>query len=246
MAEIQIFQTFHKDYLHNLQSPFLRPVGVNGYRHEGFASDAEGDHIAALNPSYCELTVQYWAWKNTQSEWVGFCHYRRYLNFMLDQTWAAPGNSSLTADQAMVDYLAAPAQAERLKQLLQVWEVVLPRPMRLLPSVEQQYLSCVQPEVWQEFLRAVHLMYGRQSGVKDYFSLATEAPMWNMFVMPRDLFNAYCEDLFTLVDALYARIGTPWDSYQNRYPGFLAERFLGFWLHLRRARSCQVPMLFCG
>lgn len=246
MSDIRIYQAFHKDYLHNLQSPFLRPVGVGGYRREGFASDAEGDHIAALNPVYCELTVQYWAWKNTDSAFVGFCHYRRYMNFVLDQTWAAAGNSSLTLDQATVDYLAAPAQGERLQQLLRVWDVVIPRPMRMLPSVAQQYLSCVQREPWEEFIRCITLMYGRQAGVKGYFDQATQAPMWNMFVMPREMFNAYCEDLFTLADALYARFGTPWDSYQNRYPAFLTERFLGFWLHLRRARACEVPMLFCG
>lgn len=110
MPSIQIFQTFHKDYLSNLKAEWLRPVGVGGYRHEGFKSDATGDNIAALNSSYCELTVQYWAWKNTQSDYVGLCHYRRLMNFVMDQTWLAPGNSSLPLDQGMVDYLSSPAQ----------------------------------------------------------------------------------------------------------------------------------------
>jgi Domain of unknown function (DUF4422) len=243
VASIQIFQTFHKDYLSNPSSGWLKPVGVGGYQREGFESDASGENIAALNPSYCELTVQYWAWKNTRSDYVGFCHYRRCMDFMLDQIWAAPGNSSLPLDQGTVDYLTSPAQHERLRSLLGVWDVVVPRAMRMLPSIEQQYLSCVQKAPWDEFLRVIKLVYSSQPGCENYFKVAAQAPMWNVFVMRRDLFEAYCHDLFLVVDAVYEAIGAPYDSYQNRYPGFLAERFLGFWLHMKRVRTCEVPLL---
>ena len=43
--------------------------------------DNEGDNISSLNPMYCELTAQYWAWKNTDADYYGFCHYRRYFDF---------------------------------------------------------------------------------------------------------------------------------------------------------------------
>jgi hypothetical protein len=29
----------------------------------------------------------------------------------------------------------------------------------------------------------------------------------------------------------------------DRYPGFLAERFLGFWLHMKGLRVLEVPLL---
>ncbi len=240
---IQIYQTFHKDYLSNPKAGWLRPVGVGGYTHEGFESDATGEHIAALNPYYCELTVQYWAWKNTQSDYVGLCHYRRLMNFVMDQTWLAPGNSSLPLDPGMVDYLSSPAQHQRLQALLTQYDVIVPRQVRTLPSIEHQYVSCVERAPWEAFLRVLKLVYSAHPGVEDYFRLAPQAPMWNMFVMRRDLFDAYSRELFLVLDAVFEQIGAPYDSYQNRYPGFLGERFLGLWLHLRRPRTCEVPML---
>ena len=42
--------------------------------------DDTGENISEKRNSYCELTVQYWAWKNIDADYYGLCHYRRYLN----------------------------------------------------------------------------------------------------------------------------------------------------------------------
>ena len=43
--------------------------------------DDIGDNISSKRNSYCEFTVQYWAWKNEVADYYGLCHYRRYLTF---------------------------------------------------------------------------------------------------------------------------------------------------------------------
>lgn len=46
-----------------------------------FPGDDTGDSISEKRMSFCELTVQYWAWKNVRADYYGLCHYRRYLSF---------------------------------------------------------------------------------------------------------------------------------------------------------------------
>ena len=44
--------------------------------------DDEGDNISNKNKTYCELTAQYWAWKNMEADYYGFFHYRRYFHLI--------------------------------------------------------------------------------------------------------------------------------------------------------------------
>ncbi len=48
---------------------------------EEILQDNQGENISSKNKMYCELTAQYWAWKNLDADYYGFFHYRRYLNF---------------------------------------------------------------------------------------------------------------------------------------------------------------------
>ena len=59
----------------------------------GFFLDNEGANISSKNKSYCELTTQYWAWKNVDADYYGFCHYRRFFSFnkneIKEASWGA-------------------------------------------------------------------------------------------------------------------------------------------------------------
>ena len=45
--------------------------------------DDTGENISKKNPFYCELTVQYWAWKNLKCDVCGIFHQRRFLDFSM-------------------------------------------------------------------------------------------------------------------------------------------------------------------
>ena len=83
--DIRIFIACHKP-TYVPENPIFYPVQVGTAltekRLEHMAyRDNEGDNISGKNPDYCELTAQYWAWKNIDVEYYGFFHYRRYLSF---------------------------------------------------------------------------------------------------------------------------------------------------------------------
>lgn len=46
----------------------------------GFILDSTGDNISQHNKFFSELTGLYWIWKNTNHEYVGINHYRRFWN----------------------------------------------------------------------------------------------------------------------------------------------------------------------
>ena len=54
--------------------------------------DDAGDNISGLNPQYCELTVQYWAWKNCSFDFGGIMHQRRYFDFSDASPYAYDNN----------------------------------------------------------------------------------------------------------------------------------------------------------
>ena len=55
--------------------------------------------------------------------------------------------------------------------------------------------------------------------------------MFNMFVMRKDLFDAYMTWLFDILFTLEERVDiTGWDTYESRIYGFVSELLLDVWL----------------
>ena len=78
--DIKILVATHKKYWMPDDDVYVPlHVGAEGKESLGYLPDNTGDHISSKNPSYCELTGLYWAWKNLDCEYIGLCHYRRYF-----------------------------------------------------------------------------------------------------------------------------------------------------------------------
>lgn len=240
---LAIYQSFHKEFPRNSACNWIIPVGVNGYQGSGFQSDASGENISQLNPYYCELTAQYWAWKNTTSDYVGFCHYRRYFNFIMDNTWTGDYAFSTPATESIIGYLTSEQQLQALHDHLSYSDVVIPKKTSTPKSIEGHYLHYHISDHWHYFTEVLKTVYPDYANHTKMFEVSNLNTAYNMFVMSRPLFHKYCEDLFQIIDLIYQKFGAPYDSYNNRYPGFIAERFLGFWLQINRLRISEVALL---
>lgn len=243
MPNFKIYQTFHKPFVRNSTCDWILPVGVNGYSEPGFLSDSSGENISALNPFFCELTAQYWVWKNTKDECVGFYHYRRYLNFQPDETWNINAMIQMSSGEAIVNYLSSDQQKEKIEKLLSLYDVIIPKKANLLPSIDAHYRQHMTPEPWDLFVDTLKTIPGYSAKIDTYFHELCTAPICNMFIMKKQLFDAYCSEMFPILTHLFTTIGKPFNEYNNRYPGFLAERFLGLWLHRHRIPAYEVPII---
>ena len=229
---LKIYQVFHRPYPRNTECNWIQPLGVGGYSDIGFINDNTGVNISEKNPQYSELTGQYWMWKNTQEDYVGLCHYRRMFNFLQDdyRDQGTPVQSSPT----IIPYLTSSTQRERIDHILGVYDAIITKDYDLGMPISTQYLAYCENMPWHLFKQILSLKYPNAGDALNYFDVQVYAPMCCMFVMRRDLFNAYCNDLFQVMDLCHKHFGAPFSPWNNRYPAFIGERFYGFWFHINR------------
>lgn len=239
--ELLVLATMHKPYVHSAVSEWLRPFTVGGFRLDepGAFSDGTGDHIAPLNPHFCELTAQYWAWKNLRDvEHIGFCHYRRYLYL----NPKVPKSLTVVFDhpQGTVELMSGPLAHQQALRLLRHADVIAPFPSYMADTVAQHYRNHHDAHHWNVFVEVLFDKYPEYGCFDTYLEEVNRSYFCNMAIWKWPQFDRYCRQLFDVMFEVYARIGRPEDPYQSRYIGFLAERFFTLYVYANALRVAEV------
>lgn len=255
---IRIFVSTHKKAAY-FDSNILQPVQVGTAATKPFPfvfHDNEGDNISRKNPLYCELTAQYWAWKNVDADYYGFCHYRRYFNFSdTDYTENSYG-------EIMDDYIDADAVSKyglddrTMEHAICGYDVITTRYGNLEKIIDKHGSP---KAVWEAAPKLIdedlHRMYDilctrhpdyRQDAIA--FLKGNRSCFCNMFIMKKDIFFDYCEWLFPLLEE-FERC-TDMSHYSKealRTPGHLSERLLNIYLmhHKRIGTDWKTKELQC-
>ncbi len=256
---IRIFVTTHKT-VDLPESNLLQPVQVGmkpGSPRFGWAfHDDDGENISDKNPMYCELTTQYWAWKNVDTEYYGFCHYRRYFNFSNTVYEENPYG------EIMDDYIDADAVAKyglddrTITDAVQGYDVITTRYGNLKEIIEKHGTP---KAVWEAAPKLIdedlHRMYDILCAMHpDYkqdaiaFLNGNRSCFCNMFIMKKEIFFDYCEWLFPLLEQFEKCTDmTHYSKEALRTPGHLAERLLNIYLmhHKRISSGWKTKELQC-
>ncbi len=241
MSGIKLFVSCHKAFPVP-QHPLLAPIQVGAAlapaHFPGFLHDDAGENISALNRSYCELTAQYWAWKNADLDYYGFFHYRRYL--YPDPSAAQPYRLARRPDMTVLAKLGY----DGFEALIRQYDLILPMKEDMHTPVSAHYAAA--PYHHSGDLALVRQLIAQLSpeyvpAADDYFS-STGCYFGNIFIMNRSLFFAYCQWLFPLLAAFDQRADTgAYSPQERRVDGYLAERLLGvFALHQQRRAHLRV------
>ena len=237
MKQTVIIVAAHKPYPFPEDPGYLplhagRAISPDDLRIQG---DNTGENISTLNHQFCELTGLYWLWKNVDAKTYGLVHYRRY--FRSPQTGAVP----LTIKNRKI------ARPGSLAKLAGTDSVVVPAPRRYyIETVRNHYRHAHH---LQDLDITRNIIATRCPGYLRAFDQVMKRrslSLFNMFVMPANLFHHYCPWLFgILFDEQKSIPFADYGPYQRRVFGFLAERLFNVWLekHVRREQIRHLPVV---
>ena len=222
--DIKVIVAAHKPY--NMPSDKMYVpvhVGAQGKEDIGFTRDDSGDNISAKNPSFCELTGLYYAWKNIDCEYIGLAHYRRHFKGK---------NGALET-----------AEAEKL---LTESGVILPKKRKYYIETlysHYEHTMFVEPlDIAGEIIKEKCPEYSAEF---EKLKKRTSAHMFNMFIMPKGMADKYCEWLFGILFELESRVGDKnYDAFHARFYGRVSELLLDVYLNTNGIKGAEVPLLY--
>lgn len=237
----------------------------------GMVGDDSGKNISKKNRQYCELTPQYWAWKNEDFDFAGFFHYRRYLSFDRIYPVAPDGRRDISVHACPVTEIEDVRTAEgmdglakmRMREIIPQYDLITVMRERINTSVYRQYTQFHDKEPLDRVLRILGRLFPEYIPAAKEYLASRDIYYMNMYVMRREMFQCYMEWLFSILGSYENELqgqrqtGTCTSTISElafkreapiepRLMGYLAERLFGiFFVHQRRsgAKCAEVPYL---
>jgi hypothetical protein len=223
--KISIIVAAHKPFTLKLDNSYLAlQVGAAGRERLGLVTDDTGKNISGKNPSFCELTGLYWAWKNlTDADIIGLVHYRRFFK----------GKHGLIAT------------GDEIAEKLGKYDCILPKKRNYFIETAYSHYAHAHNIVDLETTRAIiaekHPAY---LAAFDKAMKSTRGHRFNMMVMKRQLIDDYCTWLFDILFELEKRLDvSTYSTYDLRVFGFVAERILDVYIETKKIKYAELPVL---
>lgn len=266
MKKIHIAVACHKKS--NLPvNPILVPVqvGAAGAKQRmNMAQDDEGINISLKNSSYCELTAQYWEWKNIEADYYGLCHYRRFLCFKHPEKVVRNDRDHIIAEVldevnikrfGLNDESSMRRVIEENDAIVGEYEQIkkLYTPRGKQSTAYKHWTACDRALIHiadLERMLAILDELDPQIGAdtREYLELDVFTG-FNCFVLRKDLFDQLCSLEFKVLEQLEQEVDLSRYSTQcSRIFGFMGEIISSAFLyHLEKSgkyRVKHVPILF--
>ncbi len=223
MSRVKIIVAAHKKY-QMPKDPMYLPlhVGAEGKTDEngepldlGFQKDNEGENISELNPSFCELTGLYWAWKNLKDDYIGLAHYRRHFR----RKGRSKGFDAVLREQD-------------LRPMFGRYRVFLPtKRYYIIETLYSHYSHTHYAEQLDLTREVIVEKYPEDLAAYDRVVKQRSGHMFNMMIMERGLLDEYCRWLFDILFELKDRIhAEDLSAFQGRFYGRVSEILLNVWI----------------
>ena len=227
MKSIKIIVATHKKYEMPEDELYL-PLHVGAYNKEsiGYKRDDEGENISQKNPSFCELTGLYYAWKNVKADYIGLVHYRRYLT--LKRSKEDKFNNILTKSQ--------------VQKLIKENDIILPNKRNYyIENLYDHYKHTMYVEPLDETRKIIKKKYPKYLEEFDKLHTRKSAHMFNMFIMKKDILNDYCNWLFDILFELEKKFkNNNYDAFHARFYGRISELLLDVYINTNNLKYKEI------
>lgn len=242
MNDIEIFvthtpnrkcQVVHNELMKNIIAGAVFDNGTSD-----LLRDNIGDNISFKNKSYCELTTQYWAWKNVKADYYGFFHYRRFFSFsneeLPESAWGSVEYDFLTDREIEALHL----NEEDMRKKINGIDFMIAKGVDVtkMPvyskSVYNQYEQAGDLHIkdYDCMLQIINEKYPFLNKAAQSYTNGTKLYSCNMFIMKDELFKEYSEILFNILEEFEKRTDMSLYSREGyRTTGHLGERILGIY-----------------
>jgi hypothetical protein len=230
IPSVKVLVCYHKQskiYSNNCYTPINVGRDLNGtpWLVNNMIGDNSGDNISKKNGSYCELTAYYWAWKNNEEindpEYIGIMHYRRLLDFRVDEHQNIIDEKMLREACATADIILAKKEliySKTAKKICNNFYEQYKNEQHIQDLVKtQKIIKMYYPEYYNDFIEVVY-------GMKTI--------SWcNIIIAKKAIFYDYCEWLFGIFNYLESDINLEnYSIEEKRVFGFISEILLNVYV----------------
>ena len=259
MSRIKIFSVYHRPSKLYCNS-CIEPIQVgcaNGGVDLGICRDDTGDNISEKNGGYCELTAQYWVWRNylpshPELEYVGFCHYRRFMDFWKKKEPAEPSFFNyIYMEDGVFESTVFNRYTEKniIAAIPQGTDIVLPEAYydeRELATILNLYKVSYGGVGVEECIEVIKEYYANMT--TDFLAAIKNRSAYHCltFLMRREVFIRYAKWMFSFLSKVEQLIQVK--SYYTptgRLEGYLGELFFNMWL-AHEIRTNSITVVECG
>lgn len=196
----------------------------------GYIRDDSGENISGLNKYYAELTGEYWAWKNDDSDIIGFCHYRRYFTKNIFQ------NKISEKD---------------ICNILDEYDIILPKKTSLHTTALEQAVCSEDIQKMEDYVLIRNIIQKESPEYLKYydeFLNEKEEYFCNMFICRKEIADDYFKWVFNILEIFKNQ--TDFSQYSGggnmRILGYLSERLFNVYVKKHDFKIKELYLLNTG
>lgn len=213
----------------------LIQVGNLENNFDGFVRDNSGDNISEKNSNYCELTAQYWIWKNSDADIKGLVHYRRFFDSKKSFKIQSKLKNIVTED--------------KVESLLNEYDILLPNKRNYyIETSYSHYIHAHKKEGLDVTRKIISEYFSEYLDSYDNVLNRKKAHMFNMMIAKKDVFDSYSQWLFGILEKVENNIDiSDWNQSESRIYGYISELLLDVWLDQHKDLKIEeLPVGFIG